>query len=269
VAQNHLLVPFPQYSVNGVTENYVPIGRENFNSLQAEFNKRMSFGLDFSFNYTYGKTMQDTTFLNAIDAQPSWTISPYDVTQQGKINLAYYLPLGPGKRFLATTNPVVSRLVAGWSYSAVARIQQGMPIATPTGVAPTGASETVPNPTLAQWFNPCTLNASGVQVNCQSGQTPAWKSTVTYQLVTWSPYISTIRKPGVHNVDMSLAKKTTIKEHYDLVFRADFLNAFNSAAFYNGPDTTSTSGTFGAVYPSGNTQSNDQRVIMMSLRFEF
>jgi hypothetical protein len=269
VAQNRLLVPYPLFGVNGVTENYVPIGKENYNSLQAEFNKRMSNGLDFSFNYTYGKTMQATSFLNNIDPQPSWFISQYDVKQQVKINLAYYLPFGPGKRFLATTNPVVRRLVEGWNYSAVSRVQQGMPIAAPTGVAPTGAPETVPNPTLPQWFNPCTLNASGVQVNCQSGQTPAWKSTVTYQLTTWSPYISQIRKPGVHNVDMSVAKKTTIKEHYDLLFRADFLNAFNSPAFWNGPDTSSTSNTFGAVYPSSNTQSNDQRVIMLSLRFEF
>jgi hypothetical protein len=270
VAQNHLLVPFPQYSVNGVTESYVPVGKENFNSLQAEFNKRMSFGLDFSFNYTYGKTMQDTTFLNAIDTQPSWTISPYDVTQQIKINLAYYLPFGPGKRFLTTTNPVVRRLVEGWNYSAVSRVQQGMPIAAPSGVAPTGAPETVPNPTLALWFNTCTLNAAGTAtVNCPPGiTTPAWKSTVTYQLVTWSPYISKIRKPGVHNVDMSAAKKTTIKEHYDLLFRADFINAFNSPAWFSGPDTASTDSTFGDVYPY-NTQSNDQRVIMLSLRFEF
>lgn len=269
VAQNRLLVPYPLFGVNGVTENYVPIGKENFNSLQAELNKRMSFGLDFSLNYTYGKTMQATSFLNVIDAQPAWSISQYDVPQQVKINLAYYLPFGPGKRFLANTNPVVRRLVEGWNYSAVARLQQGMPIAAPSGVAPTGAAETVPNPTLAQWFNPCYLNASGVQVNCQNGLAPAWKSTVTYQLTTWSPYISQIRKPGVHNVDMSAAKKTTIKEHYDLLFRADFLNAFNSPAFFSGPDTSSTSSTFGAVYPSSNTQSNDQRVIMLSLRFEF
>jgi len=269
VAQNRLLVPYPLFGVNGVTESYVPIGKENFNSLQAEFNKRMSFGLDFSLNYTYGKTMQANSFLNPIDTQPSWSISQYDVPQQIKINLAYYLPFGPGKRFLSTANPVVSRLVEGWSYSAVARVQQGMPIAAPSGVAPTGAAESVSNPTLAQWFNTCTMNAAGTAtVNCLSGQTPAWRSTVTYQLTTWSPYISQIRKPGVHNVDMSAAKKTTIKERYDLMLRADFINAFNSPAWFSGPDTASSDSTFGEVYPY-NTQSNDQRVIMMSLRFEF
>jgi hypothetical protein len=271
VAQNRLLVPYPLFGVNGVTENYVPIGESGFNSLQVEFNKRMSNGLDFSWNYTWEKTMQATSFLNAIDPQPAWFISQYDVKQQVKINLAYYLPFGPGKRFLTTTNPLVRRLVEGWSYDAVSRLQQGMPIAAPTGVAPTGAPETLPNPSLAQWFNSCTVNSSGTTlVNCPAGiTTPAWKSTVTYQLVTWSPYISQIRKPGIHNVDMSVAKKTTIKEKYDLKFRADFINAFNTPSWFSGPDTTSTSSTFGAIDRGYSVPNNDQRVVMLSLRFEF
>jgi hypothetical protein len=269
ITNYHLTYQYPQFS--GVSEAFEPIGRSRYNSLQAEFNKRMSNGLDFIVNYTWCKTMQDTTFLNAQDGAPSWSIYQYDPHQMVKINIAYYLPFGPGKQFLSSTSPVVSRLVDGWSWGASSELSQGFPIASPSGVAPTGAAESVPNPTLGQWFNSCTENAAGTAtVNCPAGiTTPAWRTTVADQLVTWSPYLDHLRGPGFHQVEMSLSKKTTIEERYDLIFRADFHNAFNSLHWFGGPDTSSTDSTFGTIAPAYSTPSSDPRTIILSLKFEF
>jgi hypothetical protein len=270
ITEYHLTYPFPQFSA--VSEMFEPIGGTRYNALQAEFNKRLSNGLDFIFNYQYSKTMQAITFNNAEDAQPTWSIYPYDIHQTAKIDIIYLLPFGPGKQFLSSTSPVVSRLVEGWTWAASSLLMGGIPIAAPTGVMPTGASETVSNPQIGgYWFNGCTENAAGTAtVNCPAGTTtPAWRTTVADQLVTWSPYLSKIRTPMFDEVEMSASKKTTIKEHYDLIFRADATNIFNSTDWMGGPDTNSLDTTFGTIGPPFSFPSNSARAITLSLTFKF
>jgi hypothetical protein len=269
ITQSHLLEPFPQFS--GVSEAYEPIGSSSYNSLQAELNKRLSYGVDFTLSYTMSKLMQGTTFNNAQDAHPVWTISPDDSHQVVKLNLAWYLPFGPGKKWFASTNSVVRHIIEGWNYGAVLQAETGFPIATPTGVMPTGATETLPNPNLNLYFNTCTVNAAGTTlVNCPPGiTTPAWKSTVSDQLITWSPYLDHLRGMNFHNPEMSAAKKTMIKEKYDLIFIANFHNAFNSNMWFKGPNISSTSSTFGNIAPAYESPNSDPRTIVLSLKFEF
>ena len=269
ITQYHLTYPFPQFSA--VSEMFEPIGGTRYNALQAEFNKRLSNGLDFIFNYQYSKTMQAITFNNAEDAQPTWSIYPYDIHQTAKFDVVYLLPFGPGKQFLSATNPVLSRVVEGWTWATAALLMGGLPIAAPSGVMPTGASETVASPQIGgYWFNGCTLNAAGTQtVNCPTGATPAWRTTVADQLTTWSPYLSKIRTPMFDEVEMSLSKKTTIKEHYDLILRADATNIFNSTDWMGGPDTNSLDTTFGTIGPPYSFPSNGARAITLSLTLKF
>jgi hypothetical protein len=271
VAQQQLLVPFPQFAVNGVTEYYVPIGKSHYNSLQAEVNKRLSYGLEFSANYTYAGLLQTLGFLNPQDPQPSQTLAPYNMPQQVKLLVVYHLPFGKGEHFLNAANPVVSHMVSGWSMEGGARLQMGIPIPMPSGVMPTGASQKTANPTLSHWFNTCYTNLSGVNVNCSTDTTPAWKQMQQGQLYEWSPYLRQIREPGTHRVDASIAKNTTIKENYSLRFRADFINAFNSSEWFgDNPDTTFSDANFGIEGPPVNAApSDDPRVIMFSLKLIF
>lgn len=137
----------------------------------------------------------------------------------------------------------------------------------PTGVAPTGVSPAIPNPSINRWFNTCTQTSSGL-VNCASGQKPAWVTLQPFQRTTWTPYLNSVRKPGIDDLELSVAKATEIKERYTLKFRADFINATNTTQWYNGPNTTATSPTFGQI-ADFTTPTNDARVIMLSLKFEF
>ena len=277
VQEQQLLVPYPQFPRGtssasgsaGILESYMPIGLAHYNSLQAELAKRLpSAGLDFSASYTWSKNMDHLTFLNPTDPTPSWYIDPFDMPQQLKLSAVWYLPLGPGQHFASSSNPVLGQLIGGWSVSGQARAQAGMPMAFPAGVAPTGNQETTPNPSVNGWFNTCTLLLTGATSNCLSGQKPAWITRGPYQLQTWSPYLNSIRKPGLDNLDLSVAKQMQFKERYKLTLRADFINATNTTEFFNGPDTTATDTTFGKI-AGYETQSNDPRVIMMSLRFQF
>lgn len=267
-----LMVPYPQFAASqdpnngGVLEQFVPIGRSEFNSLQAELVKRLSVGLDFSLSYQWSKMMDQYQFLNAEAPAPSWVIDPYDIPQQVKLSAVWYLPLGPGQHFASSVGGAVGRIIGGWSVAAQARGQQGMPMAFPSGVAPTGNSPSLPNQSLSRWFNTCTQTPTGLR-DCQSGEKPAWQTTKPFQLTTWSPYLSSVRKPGIDDLELSIAKDTRIRERYSLKFRADFINATNTPQWFNGPNTSATSGSFGQVVPAAPT--NDPRVIMLSLRFQF
>jgi hypothetical protein len=276
VAQQQLLVPFPQFAVNGVTEDFRPLGRSHYNSLQVEVNKRLSYGLEFSANYTYSHLLQSLGFLNAQDPKPAQTLSGFDIPQQVKLMVVVRLPFGPGQHFLPNSNPVVNRIVGGWSLEAGTRIQEGLPIQMPNGVMPLpGVSQTTANKSLTHWMNTCTLANNGTTnygSTCLHGDsTPAWEQLQGGQLYEWSPYLRQVRAPSVHRVDASASKDTQIKEGYQLRFRADFINAFNSSEWYsNQPDSTFSDANFGIIGPPVNSApSADQRVIMFSLKLIF
>jgi hypothetical protein len=271
VALQQLLVPYPQFAINGVTEQFVPIGKSWYNSLQLEVNKRLSYGLEFTGNYTYSRLLQALGFMNPQDPEPARTISYYDIPQQAKILVVYHLPFGPGQRFANSTNPVISRFVSGWAMEGGTRLEMGLPIPMPGGVMPTGASQKTANPTLSHWFNTCTTNLKGANVNCTIDSTPAWQQLNPDQLYEWSPNLRQIREPGTHRVDASVMKDTSIKERFSLRFRADFIDAFNSSEWFtDNPDTTFTDANFGIEGPPVNgTPSNDPRVIMLSLKLLF
>ena len=270
VGQSQLLLPYPHFG--GISEVWRPLGTSHYNSLQFEVNKRLGYGLEFSSNFTWSKLMQATGFLNAQDPKPAMTIAPFDSPRQVKVNFAYFAPFGPGQKFLASANPVVSRLVGGWSLSATPMIMDGFPAPTPAGVMPTGASQKTANPTLSHWFNTCTVQADGVTKyagTCALDSTPAWKILASGQLYEWSPYMSGVRYVGHHRLDASIKKETQIKERFQLTFRADFINAFNSAEFTQNMQTSYTSGQFGYVGEPYSAPSCDPRVIELSLQIKF
>ena len=287
ISQTTLVEPYPQFG--GVTEAYVPIGTSHYNSLQFAVNKRLSFGLEFNASFTWSKTLQATGFLNAQDSAPAQTIAPYDTPKVFNLNFAYFAPFGPGKKFLNQTNPVVSRLVSGWSLSITPMLHDGFPLPVPNfgggngWLRPTGASRKPANQSITHWINTCTETAAvynaatgltstptNVGPTCTQDSTPAWQQTVPDQLITWSPYYHDVRYVGIHRVDASVKKETAIKERWQLTYRADFINAFNSTEWFTNMDNSGSDANFGAVgYPSSNVPLSDPRVIEMSLQLKF
>jgi hypothetical protein len=77
-----------------------------------------------------------------------------------------------------------------------------------------------------------------------------------------------VRIPGIHNVDLSLIKHNHITERIDLLFRADFINAFNSPQFFNGPVNDVNNGNFGRI-AAAMDQSNLPRFVQFSMKLRF
>jgi hypothetical protein len=268
IPEQQLLAPYPEFLLNGVTEDFVPIGKSSYNSVQFVVMKRLSHGLNFSVAYTISKQIDQTDFANPEDTQLERVIAAWDTPQNLQINFLYQLPFGTGKPLGANLAKPLRYAVSGWEFSTLTRLQDGMPMNFPTGAAPTGVNPAVPNPSLTQWFNTCTMLANGATEYCQGNEDVAWTIRQPDTLQLWSSRLASVRIPGIHNVDISIIKRTRIKEHWDLLFRTDFINAFNSPQFFSGPITTVTSGNFGRI-SGAMDQSNLPRFIQFSMKLQF
>jgi outer membrane receptor protein involved in Fe transport len=268
VQQQQLLVAYPEFLINGVTEAFRPIGKSSYNSAQIVAAKRMSFGLNFNVSYTISKQIDQTNFANPQDVRLERVIAAWDIPQNLQINFLYELPFGAGKPFGAGLPKPARWAVGGWQVSTLVRLQKGMPMSFPSGAAPTGVDPALPGSSYTEWFNTCTLLASGATQNCHAGEQPAWTIRQANTLQLWSSRLAGVRIPGVHNVDISVIKRNRISERFSLVFRTDFINGFNSPQFFSGPVTSVTSGNFGRI-SGAMDQSNLPRFIQLSMKLQF
>ncbi len=268
IQQQQLLVPYPEFLINGITEMYEPIGRSAYNAGQFLVMKRLSYGLNFSVAYTISKQIDQTSYANPQVLQLEKVIAAWDIPQNLQINFVYELPFGAGKRFGSGLAKPLRWAIGGWEFSTLTRLQEGMPMNFPANAAPTGVNPAIANQTLTEWFNTCTLLANGSTRGCLSGEQPAWTIRAPDTLQTWSSRLSSVRLPGIHNVDTSLMKHNHITERVDLLFRADFINAFNSPQFFNGPVDDVNNANFGRI-SGAMDQSNLPRFIQLSMKLGF
>ena len=101
-------------------------GYTKYNSMQLELRKRLSHGLSFQSSYVFGKAYSSERYSlrTARKFVPqSGTVG--GVTHAFKANWTYEMPFGQGRRFGANAGPFLERLIAGWSFDGIARIQTG------------------------------------------------------------------------------------------------------------------------------------------------
>ena len=140
----------------------------------------------------------------------------------GPISGTWQLPFhGPA------ANAAAKQLVDGWSLSGIATLQSGFPLSPQLGYNPTGNGDTR-NPvrpnrvagfsgplyakTVQQWFNPAAFSAPYPGTFGNAGR-------------------DTLTGPGLSELDLSLAKSTTIHERLRAQFRAEFFNVLNHSNF--------------------------------------
>lgn len=266
VQRRQLLRPHPQFlSISEMTDS---VGGSTYNGMQALLQKRMSKGASASLSYTYSKTIGATSFRNAQDENPEKVVAAWDINHSIQINGVYNLPFGHGQRWGASLPSVPRTIIGGWRISAIARMQSGMPLTTPTGVVPTGLTAKLGNSNLNRWFNTCTRLSNGALQNCQAGESPVWTTRLSDTLQNWSTRLSYVRNPPIRNLDASVMKETPIHEGLTFTFRADFLNLTNTPQWFNGPITDGTNANFGKIAGISD-QSNLPRVIQLSGKFLF
>jgi hypothetical protein len=225
-------LPYPNYqSIYGNLYN----GISNYNSLQASITKRMSSGMDFSFNYVWSHFLddQDSSGLggaqgtqdvqNSYSAAQNYGSSNFDVRNAFKGRMVYKLPFGKGERFL-NQNRLLDAVIGGWQTAGTIVLSDGVPFTPLISGANNSYSQgnnwyanQIGKPKLAnrgvhEWFNPdaYTLPAPGTFGNERR---------------------NSVYGPGFEIVNLAASKTFRIEHGIDMKIQAMATNAFNHTNF--------------------------------------
>jgi Carboxypeptidase regulatory-like domain len=288
--------------INGVDTNYAadPVGvganfllitesraMMNYNALQAVFRQRISHGLEFTVNYTWGQAFTNSlgnyalnvngysgAFQDYYNSAADYGPAGYDVHHDLTATGVYALPFGRGRQLFSNTSRVMDEVIGGWRLSTAIVGYSGFP-ETITGPSNNSVSISgvyrvnqyrplkVVGRSNANWLgtdpsaSPCTT--AGVDNGVCAFGVPAPNAFGTESN-------GAIRGPGFFDTDFSAFKDFHTFKEQNIGFRFDAFNAFNIVSYGN-PDTGITDSNFGNV--SLQTPRSTERHLQFSLHYNF
>jgi Carboxypeptidase regulatory-like domain/TonB dependent receptor len=260
----------------------------NYNALEIEVRRRFSNGLQFQADYTFSKAMGD-----AVDAQgnnqsdlvnrltlrdPSldYRRSTEDQTHRFVANGIYELPFGNGKRFLNSSNWVLSRLAGGWTIGAISVWSSSPPFFISSGRATFTSSATnngaqlvgisfdefknnlglFKTPGGVFFVNPAildiTLNSAGKVAT--SKLKPGLMTAPAPGTIGNFP-VNSLSGPNYFNFDLSVTKRIPFSERVSFEIKATAINILNHANFVFGNQNFDST-TFGLITTQRGTARN-------------
>jgi hypothetical protein len=277
----------PFYNLVGQTGSVKITGSSamsNYNAMQVIFRHRESHGLEFTVNYTYGKSLTNSPGFYGVPgidasttywqnpANPSADYAPagFDIRHNITANGYYQLPYGRGRRFGGNANMVMNEILGGWKLAGNGTFYTGFPITmTAANTANQNAQAAranrygrikVVNRSTQHWFG---TDASAMPCLGAYNGKCAYGAELPNTLGTSAN--ATERGPDYREFDFSLFKTFLItKGGQGIDFRADAFNAFNIAS-YADPTALVTSTSFGQI----TATRSPQRQIQLSAKYHF
>jgi hypothetical protein len=232
----------------------------HYDSLQAKFEHRFSYGFGGLVAYTYSKVLQynQSSVLGGNTAY-EYALAPFDVPHNVAISGSYQLPFGRNRKYLNSTNGFVDAFVGGWQAQTILVVRSGTPY-TPlisSDRANTGVGSQRPN-----------LNPAGGNPNFQRSLS-AWFDRSRYVVAPIYTYgqvrANTLRADTYNQFDASVFKNFSLPGESTLSFRAEFFNFPNTVSFNAPSNVTIDSAAAGQV----TSTSNSQRSIQFALKYNF
>ena len=242
-------------------------GYTKYNGLQLELRKRLSQGLQFNASYVLGRALTSERYsLRTPRRSVLQTGNEGGVTHALKANWTYELPFGQGRRFGAGAGPILDRVIGGWSFDGIARIQSGRMLDF-GNVRLVGMTKDQLQDMFKLRFDHAGKVIYMLPDDVIENTVRAWNVSATSPTgysargVPEGQYIAPANGPdcietgfaagadanvafgdcGVNSVvvtgpklvrfDLSAVKRMPIKGRVNLEFRAEFLNAFNTPWF--------------------------------------
>ena len=220
--------------------SWVSQGISNYHGLEVDVRRRFARGLQVRGVYTWSRNLDDGSAWNtSVSANtPAFVSYPNNpkldygpaatnISHAVAINGTWELPLGQGHAVLANTPSGVQHAVSGWTLSGIATLQSGFPFSPQLGYNSAGNGDTR-NPgrpdlnpdyqgklyprTVTAWFDPNAYIAPHAGTLGNAGR-------------------DSLIGPGLDDLDLSLAKSTTIHERLRAQFRAEWFNVLNHSNF--------------------------------------
>lgn len=272
-----LKVPYPQFT--GVTTDVQPIANSIYNALQIAVEKRYSNGLQLSANYTFSKSIDDSStyddnvtwlgsFLSLQDPnRPKLerSLSTFDIPNVFKVNYTYDLPFGRGRAYFSDMPRVLDLIFGGWSTNGVWTVQAGRPLSFFT------ADGGIPIPT----YGPQRPNMVGTPrqnhgadwLDNYIANPEVFTIPDPYTLGTAPRAVSSIRTPFFFTCNLSVQKIFPLSSKYEsmnLELRLEAENAFNHPVFGT-PNTNVGDPSFGSI----SYTTIGPRQVQLGLKFSF
>ncbi len=235
------------------------IANSNYNSLQAQVEKRFSHGMEFQASYTFSKSFdQASSFenvLNPLNIDRSWALSLFDARNRLVFSYVWELPI-PKKHGFA------GKAVNGWAVSGITTFQSGFPIRIASSddleLMSSYDFEYPGEPDIVKSFR--TINPRG--------QGNLYFDPSTFQSQALGTIGSAPRSvccgPGINNFDVGVHKETRLTEQTRLEFRGEFFNFVNHAQFETPDGNISDGADFGRVMLA-----RDPRLVQFALKLFF
>ncbi|MBV9623131.1 MAG: TonB-dependent receptor [Acidobacteria bacterium] len=260
--------------------------RMSYHAGQLTLRQRTHHGLEYALNYTYAKSLTDssgnyavsnTSFngsshQNGYDINADYGPSAMDVRHSLNFVGVYELPFGYGRAYGGSTNRFLDAVFGGWKFATSAILYTGFPV---TIFGPGNSNTNTFGFSRANQYRQMVIrnrsinNWWGTDPSAQPCLTPgvdngvcAYGSASPFTFGT--AHNSTQRAPGYRQVDTSLFKDFHVWHEQVVGFRTDFFNIFNIASYGN-PDNNISDSNFGQI---SNVRS-PARQIQLSLHYIF
>jgi hypothetical protein len=267
------------------------IGTSAYNAAQFVLRSAPTHGLQFDFNYTFSKSLDEgsdaervpaygglSAIINTWDPKQLRGPSDFDARHQINANWVYDLPFGRGKHFGNSWNRLIDGVLGGWQASGIYRWTSGFPFSIPAGATwntnfqLSGNAVVVggaPKQQLTFVTNPA-LNLQGDPFAFSVGNDPAAAANdLRLPYPGESGTRNNFRGQGFFGIDMGVNKNFHITERQTLRFSAYAYNLTNSVRFdpatitFNGALTNpSTLGQYSGTLTK-------PRVMEFALRYQF
>jgi hypothetical protein len=251
--------PIPGYSA---IYAYAPLVSSNYNSFQAQLERRFAAGFSILAAYTWSHSIDNGSSQadkdnfapqNPFDFHSERGPSNFDLRQRFVASSVWELPFGRGRHFLRSG--IGSAVLGGWQMTGIFSQQTGLPFTPVLSFDPTNTGTTArPNriasgvaahPTVQAWFDASAFTTPAAYTFGNSGR-------------------NILRGPGFHNIDLGISRFFRITERFNLEFRSEAFNLFNTPqlGLPNATLGVSSTGTISSVV-------NPQREIQLAMRLRF
>jgi len=239
-----------------------PVGNSTYHSFQFTGDRRFSKGYTLRLNYTFGKSIDDssankatgTTRTNPFNQRFDKGLSDFDHRHVFSASSVWELPVRFDSRAANT-------VMGGWNLSGIVALLSGQPFTVGSGAdnARTGtggqrADFTGANPLLSE--DRPRIDRANLWLNKAAFQTNALG---TFGIQGRNGF----RGPGIASVDFGLHKNFAVTERAKVQFRFEVFNAFNRVNL-NQPDGSLSSVNFLRI-----TSAQDPRILQFALRFNW
>lgn len=266
----------------GNVNEYAFIGTGHYNGLQAQLNRRLSRGLQFTTAYTWSHATDNSNGAftttgggngNRIFVDPNGNPllqfnkgnSDSDIRHFFVFSSMYELPFGKGKQFASGASTLLDYIIGGWQWNNIVTLSTGTPMDISVNGTP-GNRPDVNGPVSARIARgaacaPISSSTGSCGIITANFSTPPKDAAGNFTR-PGTLGRNFVYGPGYHAWDTGMMKGFRMTERFRLEFRADVFNLLNHPQFING----SFSGNINSTTVSGNRYFNTAQARLASER---